>query len=283
MFKKSSNPKIEELTKSHRERSYRLSDFKPIKLDGIKKNCIWCLIQLSGNKHKWCSEECVWSALAWARPQSGLGLYVLLNRATNPNCSSCDFSYSLYLEEAERKAWNYIRYRSLEKYDPRKIDYLMRVFKRIVPRNRRPEVDHIQAISLEGIALGFDNHQVLCAECHKEKTKRDIKEKFAKNGNPRKGVKFTEKHKQTMSVSRVGFDSENRINAREEHLYPKIRLAIIAVNVQTKEEREFCSSHEAAYALGLQESNISRVLNGKQGRKQHKGWTFCYKKEKSNA
>jgi HNH endonuclease len=154
---------------------------------------------------------------------------------------------------------------------------LMKVFKRTMPRSRRPEIDHIDAIVLGGVALGFGNHQLLCALCHKAKTKKDIQEKFAKNGNPRKGVKFTESHVQALSESRKGFDSENRKKSREKNLYPTIRVPIVAFKLDTKEEREFCSSAEAAYALGLQESNISRVLRGSQNRKQHKGWTFRFK------
>jgi HNH endonuclease len=276
MFKSASNPQIEELTKSCKERTYRLGDFKTLKLDGVHKNCIWCLAVLTGEKRKWCSPECIWSALAWARPQSGLGLYILATKQ-NFACATCAFSYSDYLDQAKQKVCNYARYRNLDEYDPRKIDYLMKVFKRTMPRSRRPEIDHIDAIVLGGVALGFGNHQLLCALCHKAKTKKDIQEKFAKNGNPRKGVKFTESHVQALSESRKGFDSENRKKSREKNLYPTIRVPIVAFKLDTKEEREFCSSAEAAYALGLQESNISRVLRGSQNRKQHKGWTFRFK------
>lgn len=131
------------------------------------------------------------------------------------------------------------------------IDLVMKRFKRLIPKDIRPEVDHVLAIVLGGTALGLENHQILCAKCHKIKTKSDIKEKFARNGNPRKC-------------------------SREKNLYPILRRPIVAINLETKEEIMFDSSEDAAKSLNLQVSNISRVLSGKQNRKQHKGWTFRY-------
>lgn len=162
----------------------------------------------------------------------------------------------------------------------RDVELVMKRFRRAIPRDIRPEVDHVLAISLGGTALGLENHQVLCAKCHKVKTKSDIKEKLARFGNPRKGVPFSEDHKKALSEARKGFDSESRIKSREENLYPILRKPILAINILTNEEIRFESSEDAAKALELQISNISRVLNGKQNRKQHKGWTFVYLTDK---
>jgi 5-methylcytosine-specific restriction endonuclease McrA len=41
-------------------------------------------------------------------------------------------------------------------------------------RGKKPEVDHIVPIALGGDTVGFDNHQILCYDCHKCKTKVDI-------------------------------------------------------------------------------------------------------------
>jgi hypothetical protein len=276
MYKPPKNPQIEELTKSCKKRAYRLSDFKIIRLDGKNKNCVWCLGILDGNKRKWCSEECVTSALAWARPQCEEGLHVLLVRQ-DFKCLLCDLSYWPYIE----KALAYLnRYRKT--IDPASVRtkisrLLMRVFREQLPRSIRAEVDHILAITLGGTSLGLENHRVLCALCHKGKTKSDIQEKFAKNGNPRKGVGFTQEHCDAMSESRKGFDSENRKKSREENLYPTLRKPVTAINLATKEERSFDSCEDAAKSLGLQSSNISRVLRGDKNRKQHKGWTFRYR------
>jgi len=158
----------------------------------------------------------------------------------------------------------------------RDIDLVMRRFRREIPKDIRPEVDHILAIVLGGTALGLENHQILCAKCHKVKTKSDIKEKFARNPNPRKGVKFTKEHRDAMSKSRVGVDTEARKQSREENLYPTLRKPLIAINLKTTQRIEFQSLEECAKTLMLDISNISRVLRGDQKRTQHKGWTFEY-------
>jgi hypothetical protein len=276
MWKPSNNPQIEELTKSCKKRAYRLSDLKTVKLDGVHKNCVWCLKLLDGNKRKWCSEDCVNYALAWARPQCEEALHVLLVKQEF-HCLLCHYDYWPYVEKALQHL-NRNRTRVKPSLVKTKISrLLMRNFRQVLPREFRAEVDHILAISLGGTALGLENHRVLCSKCHKGKTKSDIREKFAKNGNPRKGVPFTEAHKEALSKSRIGFDSEARKAHREKDIYAAIRVPIVAINLETKEEREFSSSSEAAYALSLQESNISRVLKGSQNRRQHKGWTFRYK------
>ena len=41
-------------------------------------------------------------------------------------------------------------------------------------RGKKPEVDHIVPLALGGDPVGFDNNQVLCYDCHKEKTKIDV-------------------------------------------------------------------------------------------------------------
>lgn len=268
MYKKSGNPQVEELTKSHKERSYNLSDFKPIiTVEGIK-NCIWCSERLYGNKRKWCSNKCVVSALTWSRPNSTYGLYELINRQ-NGKCAHCDLSYLSYIEQIMPKKIALNK----EELSPKRIDSLMRKLKKLIPRNIRPEIDHVVPISLGGVSLGLENHQILCSQCHKVKTKNDTKERFTKNGNPRKGIKFTKDHVEALSESRKGFDSPNRM-AHRETIYEENRIKIVAINFKTKQEFTFDSIADAAKFLNLQESNISRVLRGNQNRKQHKGWTF---------
>lgn len=273
MYKVSTNPKIEELTRNHKGRSYSLSDLKPLKLDEISKNCIWCLSKLTGNRYKWCSETCIHSALAWGRPSGGHGLYELLIRQ-DFSCAVCKFLYKSYMENALNKAnihkgYLYPRMRS------RKIDILVKIFKRAIPKDFSPEVDHTVPIWLGGQAIGLDNHQILCRQCHKIKTSKESKIRIAMYGHPKKGVKITEKQRQSFSIARKGFDSINRRKHRD-IIYEKRRIKIIAINVFTKEEVTFDSITCAAKYLKLQISNISRVLREDQNRKQHKGWTFKY-------
>ena len=106
------------------------------------------------------------------------------------------------------------------------------------------------------------------------KTRLDLKEKFSINGNPRKGISFSNKHREALSRVRIGFDSINRARSREKNVYPALRIRIIATNLSSNEELSFDSITDAARALNLQACNISRVLNGRQNRKQHKGWVF---------
>lgn len=267
MWKPTKNPKIEELTKAHKERAYRLSDLET-PVDNGSKLCIWCLDPLVGKRQKWCSEDCVAYALAWGRPQTAHGLIILLERHSN-SCSECGLSYSEYLSNAYEKVkkWKWVGKTSFtERY--------MRAFKRMVPKEIRPEVDHIIPVFKGGQAIGLENVRLVCAPCHKAKTVRDNKARFEQLGSPLKGKPKSEAAKIAMSVSRKGKDTEARKRARKERLYPKLLIPLIATEIKTGKVLEFESIRAAAAALGLQEYNISRVLRGSQGRKQHKGWKF---------
>lgn len=275
-MKPSKNPNIDIYTKTHKDRAFNLSDISLP--EGISKSCVWCLDKLEGKQRRWCGDdECAKAALAWGRPQSAHGLYELLKRQ-DFCCKGCGLGYQEYYDLAVSKKSKFYE-KELHSFD---VERVMRRMKRLIPREVRPEIDHVLAITLGGTALGLENHQILCAKCHKDKTKVDIKEKFSRNPNPRKGVKFSEDHVQALSKVRKGFDSANRKKSREEKLYPSMMVPLIATNLKSGQEIEFKSLTEAADSLGLQHSNISRVLNAKQGRKKHKGWTFKFKLDKSN-
>jgi hypothetical protein len=190
-------------------------------------------------------------------------------------CNECQLSYRDFYIEAYRKIRNK-RYFKFPKMKTRRVDYLIRAFRKSLPKDSRLEIDHIIPVSMGGQTLGFENLQILCSKCHKNKTSKDKKAKWEKFGSPIKGVKFTEAHIEALSRVRRGFDSSNR-RAHREKMYERMRVPIVALNLKTKEETEFTSSAEASRVLKLQECNISRVLNEKQGRKQHKGWKFRYK------
>lgn len=271
MFKPAKNPDVLGLAKTCKNRLYNLSDIKVVKLDGINRNCVWCLKLLQKNKQKWCSEVCARSALAWCAPCRNHGLRVLLFR-DDFKCSSCEFNYRPFFLKAYRKIRNmwYFRNPRMPSY---RIENLIKAFRKLLPREFRIEVDHIVPISLGGQGLGFENVQLLCSKCHLKKTKIDNKNRFLKNGNPRKGIAFTQTHKDALSKVRKGFDSPPR-KAHREKIYENARMPIAAINLSTKEQISFESLEEAAEALNLQACNISRVLKGSQNRKQHKGWTF---------
>jgi 5-methylcytosine-specific restriction endonuclease McrA len=171
MWIKSNNPIFEALVKTHKSRILNLSDIKAIKLDGEKK-CVWCLKPLTGRKLKWCSNLCVGYASAYCSPQSEHGLHVLLSRQ-NYLCKNCNFDYMPFIKKACDYANKYHKTIDISKLDEQISFILMRKFKRVVPNNNRPEVDHILAIRHGGQSIGLENHQILCKSCHLNKTKID--------------------------------------------------------------------------------------------------------------
>lgn len=96
--------------------------------------------------------------------------------------------------------------------------------------------------------------------------------------NSRLGVKASIKTKKLMSKTRKGFDSANRIKAREKVLQKKKLngdfVKITAINIKTKEEFNFDSISECCRVLNLKHSCVSRVCRNVQNRSQHKGWSF---------
>lgn len=88
-----------------------------------------------------------------------------------------------------------------------------------------------------------------------------------------KGRKISNSTKLLMSKLRKGFTSENRKNAHKK-LSEKIKQKLIAINIQNNLEICFNSIAECAEFLNLNPENVSRVMAGKQGRTQHKGWKF---------
>lgn len=146
-----------------------------------KNHCVWCQIALTGKKYKWCGPECMESAFAWANPQKEQGLQVLLARQSW-KCNLCQYDYAPHVEETRKKmSWYYPEMRTLDVSAKFHWVFVKRL-KRLVPKNRRPEVDHIVPIYKGGQSLGLDNHQAICYLCHKAKTKKDLSGKRSKDG-----------------------------------------------------------------------------------------------------
>jgi hypothetical protein len=194
MFKKSNNPKVEELIKSVTDRSCPLDRLRVIRVvtkeprghkklfpshdedpsanalvDVTHRFCAWCTKEelFHGNR-KYCSTDCSESAEASFYPQKELGLKLLLERQ-DYKCSGCQFDYRPFMDaivEKDRRAGASFEEGKLPFY------YFKRLKSR-VPKDKKPEVDHILAISKGGQSIGLANHQVLCFNCHKTKTKVD--------------------------------------------------------------------------------------------------------------
>lgn len=180
MWKPAKNPKVEELTKSHRERSITLDCLKAIKISlptgKAERWCAWCTEgQLHHGSQKYCSEECSNSAMAWAYPQKENALGFLLERQ-EWKCVGCQFDYKPLIDAMLARERQ--RYGNTFAIDKMPWYYFKRL-KEIISADRKPEVDHIIPVYKGGITLGLANHQVLCFTCHKAKSKVD-------NSGPRK-------------------------------------------------------------------------------------------------
>lgn len=172
MWKPSKNPKIEEMTKSFKERALQLSHYKVIPEADGKRMCLWCgVAELKGSKNrKYCSPECSEAIFTWAQPQKENGLHALMVRQ-DWECNNCHFDYKPILEKVHRyfQNKNYL----IPNFGGQSSQRYMKIFKSNCPDENAPEVDHIIPISKGGASLGLENHQVLCKLCHKSKTKVD--------------------------------------------------------------------------------------------------------------
>lgn len=122
-------------------------------------------------------------------------------------------------------------------------------------------------IQLGGNGRGkFSNETKLkISQSNRERNKNRI--------HPLKGRKFTKEHCDNLSKVRKGFTSEKRQIAHRT-MTEKSKIPVRAINKKTGESLVFESIQLAAETLGVQGCNISRVMNGSQNRKQHKGWKF---------
>ena len=111
---------------------------------------------------KCCSKECtskmnnryVYYGWTWVRPK--------IFERDNYTCKSCGFKAE---EVKEDKYYN-------DNQSPsNKIKYPVL----IKTKESQLDADHIIPISLGGDEWSFDNIQTLCKQCHKDKTKKDIK------------------------------------------------------------------------------------------------------------
>lgn len=184
MFKPSGNPKVLELTKSCQDRSCSLDALQPIALDELnikgkpKRLCCWCAeTEILKSNQKYCSKVCTNSAMATFYPQKEDALGFLLVRQ-DWKCLGCQFDYRCIIESILQR--EYEKYPNTPKISLSDLPwYYLKRLKSKVSKDRKPEIDHILAISKGGTALGLENHQVLCYTCHKAKSKID-------NSGPRK-------------------------------------------------------------------------------------------------
>lgn len=151
--------------------------------EGLKKRCVWCLGPLSGMQRRWCGEACISSASAWAYPQKEYGLGVLMIRQ-GFKCNICAFDWGVIVEEMFKQPR--IPYGASEVKDTWRTTFSYWLMVRLKnhmhdhDKAHRLEVDHIIPIYKGGQSLGLENHQILCFNCHKSKTKKDLSGKRKK-------------------------------------------------------------------------------------------------------
>jgi len=105
---------------------------------------------------------------AWCDPQKEEGLAVLLARQ-GYKCLLCEYDWNPL-------AQSLIEGRGINKKLDRFNEYSLRLMKRLKqesPEGTMPEIDHILAIRHGGQSIGLSNHQAICENCHKAKTKVD--------------------------------------------------------------------------------------------------------------
>lgn len=173
MIKKTGNPKVEELTKSHRDRTYNLTNIKKVEKNGLKY-CAWCAeTEIKRGNQKYCCEECSINAMAWAYPQKEQSLGLLLMKQ-NFKCNSCNYDYAPMMEQICNDQYRR-RIDRLVNFREELVWYFYKRLKYKIEKKFRPEVDHIIPIYKGGDALGIDNHQAICYTCHKTKTSQDLR------------------------------------------------------------------------------------------------------------
>lgn len=180
-MKPTKNPWVLEKTQNTFERECSIADIPYIIREDGTKGCIWCGDDLK-TKHpaqRYCKDkECPKSAYIWGYPQRMESL-VYLMKQQNFKCAGCNFNYLRYLT-LDITADSFYRYKTE------------------IPLIKRPEVDHIIPICKGGQSLGIENHQILCYQCHKEKTKDDVK------GDKRiKSPEEIQKNKDTKMMNKI--------------------------------------------------------------------------------
>jgi group I intron endonuclease len=116
------------------------------------------------------------------------------------------------------------------------------------------------------------------------KLKQSLKRKhLLKNKTPKwKGKKRSKETRELMSKQRKGFTSKNRIRARVCSNYKRKKngdfVRVTAIHTKTGKESSYDTITDCCKDLNLDSTCVSRVCRGKDGRTQHKGYTFITEK-----
>jgi len=169
------------LKKYKHKRHISLSDLATEMLgnDNFKSSfCLWCgSTEFQYKRRRYCSSYCTDSAHTYCYPQSpGSKAFILIERQEFC-CKFCGLSYEDQIDkfiprQVQRNKEYNIR---SEKYEWQvKISEKVTYFQIGSLIGSLMDLDHIKPIHWGGDGIGLKNVQVICCNCHKIKTKRDI-------------------------------------------------------------------------------------------------------------
>lgn len=134
-------------------------------------HCKWCAQKPVYGQRQYCSEDCKFSMYVFAYPQTFPATRVLMERQKF-KCAVCSFDYTPYIHDAIENLTQ--RLDVAFDWDEHSYSVLDTVNK-IVPEERKPEVDHIIQVSEGGETFGLTNVEIKCATCHQSKTSAEAR------------------------------------------------------------------------------------------------------------
>lgn len=159
-------------THKHR-RSLNFSDL--VLTEGM---CVWCnVVKVVKPRFRWCSDQCVRSAVIHAHPQSNDTKMWLLIHRQGMACAGCGECYE---DDIVAKAKTWLKYNedNLKRYvsQPDMVkrygfdDTAVTYYQLGYNTGDKWHVDHMLPLHQGGDGIGLHNVQVLCVACHRRKT-----------------------------------------------------------------------------------------------------------------
>lgn len=145
------------------------------KLQPQDRKCAWCETEyITGRRRKYCSDTCDMMSLFFCFPQHPSAKAFILIELQGCACARCGLSYEDELQQKIDRRWRDQHtkpsYNSRWEPDDSPVSYFWCGY----GTGDRLQVDHIIPLHKGGDGVGLHNVQVLCIDCHKEKTKEDL-------------------------------------------------------------------------------------------------------------
>lgn len=151
---------LEAIEKKPKVRSFPLSD-----LPVLRGLCCWCNVgTITPPKRRYCSEECIESAMLFCHPQSPAAKMYVLVQLQDCMCPGCGEYFDDQLRERVEDHARRWKLKPGEQVSLGAIGY---------GTGHLWHVDHIIPIFRGGRGVCIENIQVLCVPCHTKKTARE--------------------------------------------------------------------------------------------------------------